>query len=63
MFSAPSPGGASSSAWRGSDWGKGAEGLAWVSVTDVKPSHWYNVRHRFSWTVSGSSSLEDVEEV
>eukprot|EP00903_Cladosiphon_okamuranus_P020041 g18408.t1 len=57
----PSLGGASSSAWRGSDWEAAAEG--WVSVTDMKPSHWYNVRHRFSWRVGGDFGLEDVEEV
>ena len=37
--------------------------LACVSVIDVKPSHWYNVRHRFCWRVGGDSSLEGVEEV
>lgn len=56
---------ASSPSRRSGMGGRGAEGPAWVSVTDVKPSHWYNVRHRFSWRVGGGggSSFGHVEEV
>lgn len=33
-----------------------------VSILDVKPSHWYNVRQRFSWQGRGTSSdiLDEV---
>ncbi|CAM9288777.1 unnamed protein product, partial [Laminaria digitata] len=40
----------------------GAKVVGEVSVMDVKPSHWYNVRHRFSWRAI-DGGLEDVEEV
>ena len=39
-----------------------AEVVGEVSVIDVRPSHWYNVRHRFSWRAIGGG-FEDVEEV
>ncbi|CAM9614537.1 unnamed protein product [Ectocarpus sp. 12 AP-2014] len=65
MLSSPSP--TACSTWR-SDWGAGDDGstarAGWVSVTDVKPSHWYNVRHRFSWRDGvPSDGLEGLEEV
>lgn len=65
MLSSPSP--TACSSWRG-DWGAGDDGstarAGWVSVTDVKPSHWYNVRHRFSWRDGvPSDGLEGPEEV
>lgn len=36
-----------------------------VSVMDVRPSHWYNVRHRFSWKAISEGFEEEgvVEEV
>ena len=36
-----------------------------VSVMDVRPSHWYNVRHRFSWRAISEGFEEEgvVEEV
>lgn len=63
VFSFPGPGAASPWHRSGGERSAAVEELAWVSVTDVKPSHWYNVRHRFSWRVGGVSSLEGVEEV
>ncbi|CAM9616069.1 unnamed protein product [Ectocarpus sp. 4 AP-2014] len=65
MLSSPSP--TACSSWRG-DWGAGDDGstarAGWVSVTDVKPSHWYNVRHRFSWRDGvPRDGLEGLEEV
>ncbi|CAM9626039.1 unnamed protein product [Ectocarpus sp. 6 AP-2014] len=65
MSSSPSP--TACSSWWG-DWGAGDGGstarAGWVSVTDVKPSHWYNVRHRFSWRDGvPSDGLEGPEEV
>lgn len=65
MLSSPSP--TPSSSWRG-DWGPDDDGstvrAGWVSVTDVKPSYWYNVRHRFSWRDGvPSDGVEGPEEV
>lgn len=35
-----------------------------VSITDVKPSHWYNVRHRFSWRKrAGAEGPDEVGAV
>eukprot|EP00752_Nemacystus_decipiens_P013317 g11795.t2 len=65
VFSSPAPPDVASP-WRRSDGERvraEEEELACVSVIDVKPSHWYNVRHRFSWRVGGGSSLEGIEEV
>lgn len=43
-----------------------AQSLQWedesmVLITDMKPSRWYNVRHRYSWR--GAVDPEDPEEV
>lgn len=48
-------------------WGGGerddARAAGEVSVIDVKPSHWYNIRHRFSWRAIGEGGFKDEEEV